>query len=70
MDQAVQQAWRYAVDQAASFEELNEILQRRGADGWELVNIVHNTAKDLNRPLKVRREQHAEDWYAFFKQPV
>jgi hypothetical protein len=70
MTHTLQQTWLHEVVQTCSFVELQQVLKERGADGWELVNVVHNTVRDPSRPMKVRRETHSEDWYAFFKQPV
>jgi hypothetical protein len=50
--------------------ELEGILDERGAEGWELVNVVHNEVQESARPIKTRRETHTTDWYAFFKRAL
>jgi hypothetical protein len=70
MHTAVQHAWQHAVVRADTLRELEGILDERGAEGWELVNVVHNEVRETARPVKTRRTTHTADWYAFFKRPA
>ncbi len=66
--QALQQKWEYASEHPETFEALETLLAQRGAEGWELVNVVGQQPSDPGS-IKTLRQRHGQ-WYAFFKRPA
>ncbi len=66
--QTLQQKWEYASEHPDTYEALQAVLQRRGDEGWELVNVVGLQPADPGS-VKTLRARHGQ-WYAFFKRPA
>jgi hypothetical protein len=69
MPQLTQIRWDYQVEQARDVQEVKQLLQSRGAAGWELVNVALEQAWKSNEPVKTNRNRDSGGWYLFFKRP-
>lgn len=70
MQQLTQTRWEYRVEQARDVQEVKQHLQDRGAEGWELVNVVHEHVLRTSEPVKTNRNRDVGGWHLFFKRPV
>jgi hypothetical protein len=69
MQQLTQVRWEYRVEQARDKQEVGKLLQTRGLEGWELVNVVLEQQLRTNEPMKTNRNRDAGGWHLFFKRP-
>ncbi|MEQ8791621.1 MAG: hypothetical protein RIC55_35490 [Pirellulaceae bacterium] len=69
MQQLTQTRWEYRVDQARDNQEIDKVLQARGLEGWELVNVVLQQQLRTNEPVKTNRNRDNGGWHLFFKRP-
>lgn len=70
MQHLTQTRWEYRVEQLRDSQEVKRALQIRGAEGWELVNVVHEQVLRTNEPVKTNRNRDAGGWHLFFKRPA
>jgi pantothenate kinase-related protein Tda10 len=69
MQQFTQTRWEYQLELARDTQEIKQLLQSRGAAGWELVNVVLEQMLRTNEPVKTNRNRDSGSWHLFFKRP-